>query len=93
MIVVPVYNTIVAPYAKMYLQTEQFKKAARRDPKIGERVVFIVSRVNREREDMKVDEFQPIGVSGSISEINQQGFIVIDTANRVNIEEVIITPG
>ncbi len=93
MTVVPVYNSIIAPDATLYMQTEQFKKASRREPKIGERVFFLMARVNKEREDMKEDDFYPIGVSGTIQEVNSAGYLVIDTAGRSKVDEVSITAG
>ncbi len=89
--IVPIFNTVVVPEANIYLQTDSYKKMTEKDPVIGERIVFLVVKESKERKDMTVEDFYRIGVSGSIVEINPNGYIVVKTAGRVNIDEIMIS--
>ena len=89
MIVVPVYNKLIVPDAEVYFQTEQFVKSAGRAVQ-NEKVVFIVKKENVKREELTEESFYPIGLSGTISEISDQGYMVIRTGGRVNIDDVSI---
>ena len=91
-IVVPVYNMILTPDSTMFLQTEQLKKNAgqKGGPTVGERVIFVVAKNNETHTDFSEDSFYPVGLSGTIRDINQNGFCVIRTQYRVNIQDVSI---
>ena len=89
MIVVPVYNMILAPDANIYFNTNQVRRnAGDKVLAVGERVVLIVARDNESYRDLTSESFYPIGISGEIKEINNQGYVVIHTGYRVNIDNV-----
>ncbi len=88
--IVPVYNMVVVPDANIYMQTEQYKKTTGKDPSTGERVVFLVEKTNKARSELTEDDFYRIGVSGTITEVSPNGYLVVKTAGRVNIDEMII---
>ena len=90
MAVVPVYNSILVPESTFVLQTDYYKKMTGKVPNQGEKVTVILCRENLPREELTEDSFYPIGVQGSISEVNQNGYIVIRTGSRVNLNEVTI---
>ncbi|MBQ4417151.1 MAG: endopeptidase La [Butyrivibrio sp.] len=87
MIVVPVYNRLIVPDADIYFRTDQFKYLAGRAVK-GEKVVLLVCKEDIKRSDMTEDSFYPIGVAGVVSEISNEGYVLIRTSSRVNIDEV-----
>ena len=91
MIVVPVYNKQLISEGNLYFQTDEFKKLGGRAVQ-GERVVIIQNRLFQKRDEMTEDNFYPIGVSGVISNISSDGYIVVRVNNRVNIDEVSIDP-
>ena len=90
MAVVPVYNSILVPESTFVLQTDYYKKMTGKVPNQGEKVTVILCRENLPREELTEDSFYPIGVQGSISEVNQNGYIVIRTGSRVNLNEITI---
>ena len=93
MIVIPVYNVILAPKATIYMGLEQVQRSAgERIILPGERVILIVAKENQSFSDMTEDSFYPIAVSGSITDVNKQGFVSIRTEYRVDVESVTIHP-
>lgn len=93
MLVIPVYNMILAPDATLYLQTEQIQGcSAGKGFSIEENVVLIVVKEDAGYQDLSEDSFFPIGVSGSITDLNERGFVTIRTGHRVNVESVWFNP-
>ncbi len=86
MIIIPVYNKQLISDGKIYFQTDEFKKAGGRAVQ-GEKVVFIQNRYRQDRNEMTEDNYYPIGVSGVLSDISADGYVVITAKNRVNIDE------
>ena len=92
MAVVPLYNVLVLPDTNVYLKTERFEKATGRMPRLEERIVLLLLREKTPKEKMTPESFYPIGVSGVISEIHEEGWIAIRTRGRVNLDEAAILP-
>ena len=89
MIVVPVYNMILAPDANIYFNTNQVRRSAGdKGLAVGERVVLIVARDNESYRDLTSESFYPVGIAGEIKEINHQGYVVIHTSYRVNVDNI-----
>ncbi len=88
MAVLPVYNTLVVPDANIYFKSDSYEKMTGRAPAIEDKVTIVVARKPISQKEMDEDSFYPIGVSGVITEINNNGYIVIHTRYRVNVEEV-----
>ena len=87
MSVMPLYNMIALPGAKLWLQTNVYRELTGKAPVSGERVTLLMQREAQPRKALTADSFQPIGVVGSISEIAGE-LVHIDVQNRVNIEEI-----
>ena len=93
MLVVPVYNMILAPDAALYFQMEQLKKnAGGKGIAVGEKVILIVAKKNEKAGEMTEESFYPIGAAGVLTEITSQGFAVVRTQYRVDLESVGINP-
>ena len=93
MFVIPVYDMNLAPDATLYLQTEQIQRcSAGKDVSIGEKVILIVAKENTSDQNLSENSFFPIGVSGSITGLDERGFVTIRTGYRVNVEEVWFNP-
>ena len=91
MIVLPVYNMIVAPDATLYFQREQLQKnSGGKGIALGDKIVIIVSKENRAFDELTEDSFYPVGVAGNIAELNQQGIVTVRTQYRINLDEVFI---
>ena len=89
MIVVPVYNMILAPDSTVYFQTEQLKNASGgRGVSVNEKVILIVAKENFDPAELDENSFYSIGVTGVVTELNSQGYASVRTQYRVNIEAV-----
>ncbi len=92
MIVVPVYEKTLAPDSTMFLLTEQLRRySGDKGVAYNERIVFLVAKENVSLSDLREDSFYPIGVSGTVKDI-QQGYLTIRTQYRVNVENVMVKP-
>ena len=90
-LVIPVYDTIVIPNATLYFNADYYKQMTGKDPIIGDNVIFIVQKEDTPYDELTNDAFEPVGVSGSVSEVNLNGYIAIKTTDRANIKDVSIT--
>ncbi len=88
MSIMPLYNIIALPGAKLWLQTSAYRELTGKEPVAGERVTLLMQKQEQPRAALDADSFRPIGVVGSVGAINAGGFMAIDIQNRVNIEEI-----
>lgn len=87
MIVVPVYNKQLISEGNLYFQTDEFKNLGGRAVQ-GEKVVLLQNKTFQKRNEITEDNFYPIGVTGIISNISSDGYVVVKVNNRVNIDEI-----
>ncbi len=88
MLVIPLFDTIVLPNTKLYLPTEIVQDISKREIEVGKKVVILVCKEEFNKKNISLDYFYKIGVSGIVSEINSNGYIVIETKERVEIENI-----
>ncbi len=89
MIVVPVYNKQLIPNGKIYFQKEEFIRQGGRAVQ-GEKVVLLQTKTYMDRNEVKEDSFYPIGVSGILTTISSDGYVVVEANGRVNVDEISI---
>lgn len=92
MSMLPIYRIIALPGAKLWLQGSIYTQFANKAPVTGERVTLLAQKEENMKEDLSADNFQPIGVSGVISEVNDGGFLCIDMQYRVNVDDICQMP-
>lgn len=92
MAVVPIYNILAVPGASIPLSLERFDKMIGRVPVSGERVTLIFMKEDKTREELTADDFYPIGVSGTVVEVGEQGVLVFRSNTRVDLKSVNIYP-
>ena len=93
MIVVPTYNMILSAEANIFYPLDQLRRSAGAGGMaVGEKVILLVAKENKNFNALEEDDFYPIGVAGNITELNQQGYAAIHTQYRVNVEDVRIYP-
>lgn len=89
MTVIPVYDKLIAPDSDVYFRRDQFRYLA---GNIGtdEKVILLVSKEDQTKAERTEDSFYPIGLSGTVAEISNDGYAVVRTGGRVNVESVVI---
>lgn len=92
MTIVPVYDILLVPNATLYLRNDIYTAMSGRVPAVDEKVTLIVEKEPRKREELTSESFYPIGVSGVITEVHEEGYLAVRTGNRVNLEEVTVSP-
>ena len=92
MTILPIYQIIALPGARMWLQNNIYEQFSDGEPQVGDRVSLLAQKEEKAREDLTAENFYPIAVSGVVSEVNSAGYLCIDLQNRVNIEEIVQLP-
>ncbi len=92
MAVLPLYNVLVLPDATIYLKNERFEKAVGRLPRPEERVTLLILKENTPRDQITPASFYPIGLSGTVSEVRDEGWFAVRARGRVNLDEAAILP-
>ncbi len=90
MAVLPVHNIIAVPDAIIYLKSSMYQKLTGRYPKSDDRVTLIITKEDMRKEELKNDSFYPIGITGIINEVNENGYLTIHLQNRVDIKEITV---
>ena len=93
MTVLPVYNILLVPDSTLYLRTRLYRDIAGKAPEEGERLTLIVAREAGPNSVFNDESFYPIGLRGVITQAGADGYVVIRTQGRVDLESVRVTEG
>ena len=91
MFVIPIYNITALPHAAVYLRRKDFIASARRDPEAGEKVILLYTRTEENQTAFTPESFQKLAVTGRIREEDLNGFVAIDTLDRVGVDDLEVT--
>lgn len=90
MAVLPVYNVLAAPGSDIPISKDEYRRAVGRVPVVGEKVTMIFLKEKEMRLRLSEDSFFPIGLSGVITEIGEQGHLIVQTGERLTLCEIAI---
>ena len=90
MAVLPIYNILALPDCNIYFKVDFYTKHVGREPQVDDRVTLIVLKENITKDDFDNDSFYPVGLSGIVTEVNTNGYFIVHTRARVNIDEVTV---
>ena len=88
MSIMPLYNMIALPGARLWLRGSVYRELTGKVPVEGEKVTILMQKEDQSRHALTAESFHPIGIVGNISEVNDAGFLAIDILNRISIEGV-----
>lgn len=91
MTIIPFYNLIVLPRVTYYFQEDYYKELAKKDAEAGEQVLFLMLRENRQRAEIKAEDFYPIGVLGEIETVDHDGNVGLRAKTRVHATSIRVT--
>lgn len=86
MITLPVYNILMLPEVNYYFQKDYLKKLTQENLEPNEKVLFLVLREDKSKDELTPGDFYPIGVTGTITEADSDGGISIRAEERVQID-------
>ena len=86
----PIYNTLAVPDANIYLKSDYYEEMTGKEPAIDDRVILMVLKEDCSKDEIDENSFYPIGISGVITEVADNGYFLIHTRNRVNLDEITV---
>ena len=90
MAALPIYNILAVPDSNVYIQTAYYQNMTGKSPVREEKVYLIYLKEEQAREDLTNDSFRKIGLAGVITDVNDDGYIVIRIKNRINVNSVVV---
>lgn len=91
MITIPVYDLLVLPGVSFYFKKDMFPARKITSEDIGENVLFLVLKEEKDRKDLVPEDFYPIGVSAKIESIDEEGTVRVTAKTRVSLSDVEVT--
>ncbi|MBQ1922970.1 MAG: endopeptidase La [Lachnospiraceae bacterium] len=90
MAALPIYNILAVPDSNVYIQTAYYQNMTGKSPVREEKVYLIYLKEEQAREELTNDSFRKIGLAGVITDVNDDGYIVIRIKNRINVNSVVV---
>ena len=88
MFTMPVYDMMLLPGVKFYFKKDIFQQMGNQDAKAGDDVLFLMQRTDKDRKDLTPEDFYPVGVSGKLDSVDNEGNIRIRTVARVDLSDL-----
>ncbi len=88
--VLPLYNVLVLPHSDIFFQTQTFRAIAGNNVYQGDEIRILILKEQQTRSEITAESFYPIGVIGTIEEISTEGYVVIRTGDRVDVQEITV---
>lgn len=92
MAVLPVYNIVTVPDSNIFFRSDYYKGMTDKEPVVGEKLTMIVMKNDTQRSALDKDSFYPIGLSGFITEVHNEGYAVAHMDYRVDLSEINVFP-
>ena len=91
MITIPVYNMIILPDISLTFKKDYFDEVVAARLNEGTKVLFLFQREEKSRKRLTGDDFYPIGLSGHVEAIDEDGDITVYTEDRMDIGTVTVS--
>lgn len=83
--VIPVFNVVLVPDANLYFKKNIFNALSGRNAEKGMDVLVLASKEEDYSEKLDLEDFHEIGVAGTVTDITDNGYVVIHIDTRVNV--------
>ncbi len=90
MLVLPVYNNLILPNSTIYISNDEISAGDYAKIFEGERTYLVLARKEVSRNELSLESFYPIGVSGVIINSEFEGYTAVKTDYRVSIDDLVI---
>ena len=91
MIVIPVYNMVILPDISMTFKKDFFDDSTAGSIREGEKVLFLFKRSDKNRRSLTGKDFYPIGLTGVVEAVDDDGDITVRSEDRMNIGDIIVS--
>lgn len=88
MFTMPVYDMMLLPGVTFYFKKDIFQQMGNQDAKAGDDVLFLMQRTDKDRKNLTPEDFYPVGVSGKLDSVDNEGNIRIRTVARVDLSDL-----
>ncbi len=88
MIVIPFYDLLALPEVTCYFQADQLEKLSGKKITAEEDVIFLMTREQKEPDELTPEDFYPVGVAGHVEEADHDGWVLLTTTGRVNVSDI-----
>lgn len=93
MVTVPIYDMLILPGLVFHFKDEVCQTLGMSGMKTGEEIIFLIMKEDKKPQDMTADDIFPIGVSGVVESVDNDGDIKIRMLHRVSLEEIDVSDG
>ena len=87
MMTMPIYDMMMLPDITFYFKRDIFEKMGYEEVSAGEDILFIMLKSDKEQESLSEDDFYPVGISGKIEAVDEEGNYRIHTGERVDFSD------
>lgn len=92
MITIPVHDLLLLPGVMFYFKKDMFPDRRITAEDVGEDILFMMLKEEKKASELQPDDFYPIGVSGKIEGIDDEGNVRVQAKERVELFDIEITP-
>ena len=92
MITLPVHDLLLLPGVMFYFKKDMFPDRRITAEDVGEDILFMMLKEEKKASELQPDDFYPIGVSGKIEGIDDEGNVRVQAKERVELSDIEITP-
>ena len=92
MITIPVHDLLLLPGVMFYFKKDMFPGRRITAEDVGEDILFMMLKEEKKASELQPDDFYPIGVSGKIEGIDDEGNVRVQAKERVELSDIEITP-
>ena len=91
MISIPVYNMIILPDISMTFKKDFFDDDVSGTIHEGEKILFLFKKSEKSRRNLTGKDFYPIGLTGVVEAVDDDGDITVRSEDRMNIGDIIVS--
>ena len=88
MITIPVYELLLLPEVTFFFKKDMFPQGKITEQNVGEDILFVFQKKEIAPEEISMETIFPVGVMGTIENIDEEGSIKVTTKGRVQITSV-----
>lgn len=86
MMILPVSGLLMAPEVHYYFQKDYIEKMTEEQATAEEEVLFLIMKQEKKAEEAAPEDFYPVGLMGTVTEVDGDGGISVQAKYRVDVE-------